>query len=143
MMNESKILFVDDDETQRDIIKRILTKKGYEVEVAESAKHALKILEKTSFPLIITDLNMPEMDGTQLCEAIKMKYEKTVVIALSGYIASQFLTENLEKSGFDGWLAKPISTKRLDYVVKGAFDKIRRTYYTAEVNMNGGKQVNA
>ncbi len=132
-MIEKKILFVDDDESQRDIIQRILTKKGYTVKVAENGNEALKILEHENFPLIITDLNMPGIDGTQLCQRIKKIDTKPVIIALSGYIASQFLTDNLEKAGFDGWLAKPISTKRLDYVVKGAFDKIKRTF----TNKNG------
>ncbi len=125
-MIEEKILFVDDEESQRDVIKRVLTKKGYTIKVAENATQALKILENEEFPLIITDLNMPEIDGTQLCEAVKKNNAKHIVIALSGYIASQYLTEDLELSGFDGWLTKPISPKRLDYVVKGAFDKIRR-----------------
>ncbi len=127
-MIEEKILFVDDEESQRDVIKGVLTRKGYNIEVAESATEALKILEKEMFPLILTDLKMPEIDGTQLCKTIKKKNPKQLVIALSGYIASQYLTEDLEHSGFDGWLTKPISTKHLDYVVKGTFDKIRRVY---------------
>ncbi len=127
-MIEEKILFVDDEESQRDVIKRVLTKKGYTIKVAENATKALKILENEVFPLIITDLNMPEIDGMQLCKAIKKRSNRSIVIALSGYIASQYLTRTLEETGFDGWLAKPISTKRLDYIVKGAFDKIRRVY---------------
>jgi CheY-like chemotaxis protein len=127
-MIEEKILFVDDKELQRDVVKRVLTKKGYAVKVAEDATDALSILENEEFPLIITDLNMPGIDGMQLCKAIKKRSNRSVVIALSGYIASQYQTEDLEKTGFDGWLAKPISIKRLDYVVKGAFDKIRRAY---------------
>ena len=108
-------------------MKRVLVKKGYSVKVAESAQEALKILESESFPLILMDLNMPGMDGAQLCECIKKTFPKTVVLALSGYIASKFLTETLEESGFDGWIAKPISANRLDQVVKGAFEKIKRT----------------
>ncbi len=125
-MIEEKLLFVDDEESQRDIIKRVLDKKGYNNKIAKSATEALKILETEEFPLIITDLNMPGIDGIQLCKIIKQNNTKPIVIALSGYIASQYLTEHLEETGFDGWIAKPISTKRLDYVIKGAFDKIKR-----------------
>jgi CheY-like chemotaxis protein len=125
-MIEKKLLFVDDEESQRDVIKRVLDRKGYNTRVAKSATEALKILETEEFPLIITDLNMPGIDGIQLCKIIKQNNAKSIVIALSGYIASLYLTEHLEETGFDGWIAKPISTKRLDYVVKGAFDKIRR-----------------
>ncbi len=127
-MIEEKILFVDDDKHQRDITKRVLTKRGYTVNVAENATEALKILEKEEFPLILTALKMSEIDGTQLCKAVKKKNPKQLVIALSGYITSQYLPEDLEKTGFDGWVAKPISTKHLEYVIEGAFDKIRRIY---------------
>ncbi len=123
-MVEKKILFVDDEESQRDVIKRVLTKLGYQVEVAESSEKALEIFQKMRYPLIITDLRMPGMDGTQFCRKIKDINPDAVIIALSAYISSQFRTDNLEEAGFDGWLAKPVTTKRLDYLVRGAFDKI-------------------
>jgi CheY-like chemotaxis protein len=127
-MIEEKILFVDDEEHQRDAIKMMLTTIGYTVKVAKNAADALKILEKEEFSMILTDLTMPKIDGAQLCKTIKKKNPKQFVVALSGYIASQHLSEDLEKAGFDGWLTKPISTERLEDVIKGAFDKIRRAY---------------
>lgn len=122
-MIEKKILFIDDDKGQREIIKKILSKIGYSVEVAENGNDALDLLEKENFPLIITDLMMPDIDGTVLCKQIRKKNTESVIYALSGHIA-QYDQELIEKIGFDGYLFKPVRINILQEAVEGAFEKI-------------------
>ena len=122
-MNEKKLLVVDDDKSYLNALKIILTKMGYAAEVAAGSEEALKILEKEKFPLIITDLDMPGLDGVELCKQIRKIDSKSIVYALSGYIA-EYDTENLEKSGFDGYLSKPAKIEVLKKAIEGAFDKI-------------------
>jgi len=122
-MNEKKLLLVDDDESYLNIVKKILTKMEYAAEVAASSKEALKILEKEKYPLIITDLDMPGLDGVELCKQIKGNDSKSIVYALSGYI-TEYDTENLEKAGFDGYLSKPAKIEVLKQAIEGAFDKL-------------------
>jgi len=122
-MNEKKLLLVDDDESYLNIVKKILTKMEYAAEVAASSKEALKILEKEKYSLIITDLDMPGLDGVELCKQIKENDSKSIVYALSGYI-TDYDTEDLEKSGFDGYLSKPAKIEVLKQAIEGAFDKI-------------------
>lgn len=122
-MNEKKLLVVDDDKSYLNALKKILTKMGYAAEVAAGSEEALKILEKEKFPLIITDLDMPGLDGVELCKQIKEIDSKSIVYALSGYIA-EYDTENLEKSGFDGYLSKPAKIEVLKQAIEGAFDKL-------------------
>ena len=122
-MNEKKLLVVDDDKSYLNALKIILTKMGYAAEVAVGSEEALKILEKEKFPLIITDLDMPGLDGVELCKQIRKIDSKSIVYALSGYIA-EYDTENLEKSGFDGYLSKPAKIEVLKKAIEGAFDKI-------------------
>jgi len=122
-MNEKKLLLVDDDESYLSILKKILTKMEYAAEVATSSEEALKILEKEKYSLIITDLDMPGLDGVELCKQIKENDSKSIVYALSGYI-TEYDTENLEKSGFDGYLSKPAKIEVLKQAIEGAFDKI-------------------
>ncbi len=122
-MNEKKLLLVDDDESYLNIVKKILTKMEYAAEIASSSKEALKILEKEKYPLIITDLDMPGLDGVELCKQIKENDSKSIVYALSGYI-TEYDTENLEKSGFDGYLSKPAKIEVLKQAIEGAFDKL-------------------
>jgi CheY-like chemotaxis protein len=120
-----KILFVDDEEFQRESMKDILTMLGYDVELAESGGEALEISQREAFPLIITDLSMPEMDGTQLCRQIRKMNETAVIYAFSGYLAD-VASDQLKAAGFDGHLGKPANIEVLKHAIEGAFEKNHR-----------------
>jgi len=122
-MVERKILFIDDDESQREIMRRFIPKLGFVVKTADSAGAALDLLAAEEFPLIITDLSMPGMDGLELCRHIKQKHADVIVYALSGYIAS-FEAQKLEACGFDGYLNKPAGSRILRQAIEGAFDRL-------------------
>jgi len=102
-------------------MQKFFTKLGYNVKTAESAKEALKFLESEDFQLIITDLHMPGMDGTKLCERIKKSGSRAVVYALSGYLST--FKESIESAGFDGYLSKPVSLGVLKPAVEDAMEK--------------------
>ena len=121
--NRDIIFFVDDEISQREIITLQLNKLNYRVKTASDGKEALKILEEQYFPIIILDLNMPLMDGTQLCAKIREKTPDHVIYALSGYYG-QYSTKYLKKSGFDGYLCKPVSLNVLQQALEGAFDRL-------------------
>jgi len=125
-MIEKKILFIDDEESQRDVMRRVLKKLGYDVTLSSSSSEALEILKHEHFPLIITDLNMPDMDGATLCENIRITNSNSIIYALSGYIES-FETKALESVGFDGYLRKPATIKTLKSAIDGAFDRLKRS----------------
>jgi CheY-like chemotaxis protein len=123
--NEKKILFIDDEEAQRDVMERVLDRMGYAVTISNSSEHALEILEKETFPLIITDLSMPGMDGTTFCKEVRQTNTESVIYALSGYIES-YKADKLEALGFDGFLRKPATIEMLRQAIEGAFDKMDR-----------------
>jgi CheY-like chemotaxis protein len=78
----TKILVVDDEDFQRDLLKKLLSKAGYTVETAQSPEVALSILANEDFPVIITDLIMLDMDGVEFCQRIRETNSKSVIIAL-------------------------------------------------------------
>jgi CheY-like chemotaxis protein len=121
--SSKKILFVDDEEAQRTLMQNILVRMGYDAELAKNAKEALAILNKEEFPLIITDLRMPGMDGIELCKQIREVNSKSIIYALSGYLA-ELEHERLEEFGFDGHLSKPVKIEVLKRAIQGAFEKI-------------------
>ena len=125
-----KILFVDDEAIQRDTIKEMLMKLGYDVKIAGDANEALEISRKESFPLVITDLMMPEIDGTQLCKQLREINETAVIYAFSGYLADMD-SGQLKDAGFDGHLCKPVKMEVLKHAVEGAFEKIHRRMGTS------------
>ena len=81
-----KILFVDDDPNVIETFKKILfpMRKDWEMEFVFSAKDALKLMGKSSFDVIVSDLNMPDMDGGELLNIVMGKYPQTARIIISG-----------------------------------------------------------
>ena len=120
-----RILFVDDEEILRDTIEEMLIMLGYDVELARDAKEALEIARKEYFPLIITDLMMPEIDGTQLCKLLREINETAVIYAFSGYL-TELDSDQLKDVGFDGHLCKPVKFEVLKHAIEGAFEKIHQ-----------------
>lgn len=118
-----RILFVDDEEIQRNTIKKMLVMLGYDVQLAKDANEALEISRKENFSLIITDLMMPEIGGAQLCQQIREINETAVIYAFSGYLA-EVDSDQLKDVGFDGHLCKPVKIEVLKHAVEGAFEKI-------------------
>ena len=117
-----RILFVDDEEIQRDTIKKMLIMLGYDVQLAKDANEALEISRKEKFSLIITDLMMPEIGGAQLCQQIREINETAVIYAFSGYL-SELDSDQLKDVGFDGHLCKPVKIEVLKHAIEGAYEK--------------------
>jgi CheY-like chemotaxis protein len=122
---KKKILVVDDEDFQRDLLNKLLTKEGYEVAEAESPEVAFAIMKKEDFPVIITDLIMLDMDGVEFCQRIRERNRQSVIIALTGY-ADLYDLEKLKQVGFDNYLTKPIKLNKIQPVVEAGFEKIRQ-----------------
>jgi diguanylate cyclase (GGDEF)-like protein len=104
-----RILLVDDEPTQRLIMARLLKRAGYDVESAGNGKEALAKLENGAFQLMITDWEMPEMDGIALCRAVRASHERGYIytILLTARDASEHVVAGLQ-SGADDYLTKPV-----------------------------------
>ena len=120
-----KILVVDDEESLKEIMTIMLDKIGYDHEFADSGEEALEILNREEFPIVLTDLKMPDIDGVELCMRIKQRNPETIIYAFSGGI-TELDYEELEEMGFDGLLCKPVTSKVLERAIKGAFVKINK-----------------
>ncbi len=104
-----RILLVDDEPTQRLIMARLLKRAGYEVETAGNGREALAKLETGDFQLMITDWEMPEMDGIALCSAVRALQNKAYVyiILLTARDAIEHVVTGLQ-AGADDYLTKPV-----------------------------------
>lgn len=104
-----RILLVDDEPTQRLIMARLLKRAGYSVEVAGNGKEALAKLEAGDFQLMITDWEMPEMDGIALCRALRASPGKAYIytILLTARDAIEHVVTGLQ-AGADDYLTKPV-----------------------------------
>ncbi len=104
---KKKILFIDNEEDQRNLMHSLLTRFGYRIDVAEDTETALNLAMEEDYHLILIDLIMPDMDGTDLCEQIKRLRPGAVIYSVSGH-ASLYDSKRLESAGFNGHFAKPI-----------------------------------
>ncbi|SCA62466.1 Uncharacterized protein SCG7109_AA_00520 [Chlamydiales bacterium SCGC AG-110-M15] len=87
-----KVLFVDDEPQILQGLKRTLhpMRSQWEIAFANSGKEALEQFANTSFDVIVSDIRMPEMDGTELLKIVKEKYPQTIRLALSGEMGKEF-----------------------------------------------------
>ncbi|MCB9029783.1 MAG: response regulator [Deltaproteobacteria bacterium] len=110
-----QILLVEDNSVNRDTIARNLQKQGIIVTTAENGKEALQVIEKQSFDLILTDLQMPHMGGVETAEKIRKKggnLSSVPIVAITAY-ALQADRETCFEVGMNGFLTKPIDYKEL------------------------------
>ncbi|MEJ2165169.1 MAG: response regulator [Desulfobacterales bacterium] len=122
---KKRILVVDDEDYHRELMQKLLSKLGYEVDAVESAEEAFALLERNRFPVIITDLIMLEMDGVEFCRRIRETDDKTVVIALTGH-TELYDIDKLIEAGFDNHLTKPFKIDVIRQAIQEGFDEFAR-----------------
>jgi CheY-like chemotaxis protein len=114
-----RILLADDNKTIRDMVSSFLKFLGYEVTLACNGIEALAAFLEHSFDLVLTDLEMPFMDGLRLAGHIKEKSSDTPVILLTGADSGTVL-EKMEKGPVDSVIFKPFRMKDLQRTIQGA-----------------------
>jgi CheY-like chemotaxis protein len=114
-----RILLADDNKTIRDMVSSFLKFLGYEVTLACNGIEALAAFLEHSFDLVLTDLEMPTMDGLSLAGHIKERSPSTPVILLTG-ADRETVRKKVEKGPFDSVIFKPFMLADLQRSVQGA-----------------------
>jgi diguanylate cyclase (GGDEF)-like protein len=125
MEDNLRILVVDDEDTIRGILSRVLGQEGYQVTVAESGEEALEIFGKDPHPLVLTDIRMGGMSGMELLTEIRGINSETHVIIMTSYATLETAIQALRSGAYD-YLVKPFED--LDLVkasISRATEKIR------------------
>jgi len=125
MMSEKKILVVDDEKAIISLLKQAFTRAGFSVVPAESAEEALTLLEQEEISVMFLDLNLPGMNGIELCRRIKNDKPMSIIFAVTGY-ASLFELADCREAGFDDYFKKPVDMKTLVKSATDAFERIER-----------------
>lgn len=120
-MYEKRILVVDDAETAARYIRNKLESVGYNVTTAQNGRIALQIFRENPFPVVITDIEMPEMDGIELVENLN-KFPNPPVIFIETSHSEPSVIIDLMKKGVYDYLLKPIDIEGLPLKVKSAFE---------------------
>ncbi len=108
----------EDDPSNQLVIKRMLEKQGHSIACVGTGKDALVVLEKEVFDLVLMDVQMPEMDGTEATIEIRKdeRFKKLPIIALTAH-AMAGDRERFMELGMSDYLAKPIDMEELTEVL--------------------------
>jgi len=114
----ARILVVDDQLVMRELVKTTLATMNHEVTTAEDGVPALEIARTNEFDLVITDINMPVMNGISLVSKLRrISHMENVPILMLTTESSDFKKEKSKRMGANGWIQKPFTPDRLTKAV--------------------------
>src|SRR5215468_2144159 len=109
-MARARVLAVDDQRYFRELIASLLREEGYEAETAASGEEALRILERADYDVVLTDLVMPGMDGSELVRRVKQRRPDQDVVVVTGVVDIATAVEAM-KLGASDYLLKPFAVR--------------------------------
>jgi DNA-binding response OmpR family regulator len=123
-----KILLADDSSITRKFVKASLQQKGYDVDVAENGLEAYEMLLRGEYDLIVSDINMPRLDGFELVVKLRADdvYKNTPIILLSSMYGPDDVKRGI-KLGANIYLTKPTEPDKLIYCVEQLLSKNSET----------------
>lgn len=118
------ILVVDDDEIMRNALKRILEMDGYSVMLAEDGMELSAILENSRLDLVLLDVNLPWVDGIELCQLLKSSpaYRHVPLVMVSAKTKKEDI-ETAFDAGCDDYITKPFDVEKLTDVIRANLAK--------------------
>ena len=118
-MREKNILVIDDDRIILDSLCEFLSLEGFQTSGAETLKGAVAELQKQSYSLVITDINLPDGDGFELLDMVRKEHPQTVVLVITGYGTIESAVKAIKRGAYD-YLTKPIIDDELRLAVEKA-----------------------
>jgi len=118
------LLFVDDEPALRSLMAERLSQRGFEVVEAESGERALELLEQFAFDVLITDLRLPGIDGTQVVVAARERYPGIVAVVITGYGTVKDAVDAIKRGASD-FIAKPFHFDELMHVLDKSIEQRR------------------
>jgi DNA-binding NtrC family response regulator len=116
-----RILIVDDEENTRIGLSKLLAQDGFEVESAANGNEALDCLGQRKVSLVISDINMPDMNGLAFLRELSRKYPSTNVIMITAYGGVESYLEAMNLGAYE-YLHKPVRLDELRSVMKKIFN---------------------
>lgn len=114
-----KVLAIDDSRTIRALLSSTLSDAGFEVHTAEDGQDGIEKFSQTSPDVVITDINMPRMDGYGVIETLRGKDIATrVPILVLTTESSQEVKTRVRTAGATGWIGKPFDDEALIFALK-------------------------
>jgi two-component system, probable response regulator PhcQ len=123
-MAKHSILMVDDEPHILNAFQRALRKESYAVMTAESGEEGLKLLEAREFSLVISDYNMPQMNGLEFFRTVKTLYPHLLTIMLTGQAEMNIAIQAINEAGVYKFIQKPWDNAELKITILRALEAI-------------------
>lgn len=137
-----RILLVEDEENIRNVVKLNLEMEGYEVVETENGKAAVHIFQEQHFDLLILDVMLPEMNGFEICEQVRLSNTTVPIIFLTAKDTPQDRVAGLKK-GADDYLTKPFNLEELLLRVQNLLKRSnKQAAEVSEIFKFGNSEVN-
>jgi diguanylate cyclase (GGDEF)-like protein len=121
---KARVLAVDDQRYFRELIEEFLSAEGFETQTAASGEEALHLLERSSFDIVLTDLVMPGMDGSELVHRVKHRNPDQDIVVVTGVVDVKTAVDAM-KLGASDYLLKPFDRQALGLCLEGLLQKKR------------------
>jgi DNA-binding response OmpR family regulator len=118
-----RILIVDDDQISREILREAIDQKGVAISLSPDGANALEMLADASFDILITDLNMPNMNGLTLLREARQRFPHLMVIIITGYGTLESAIEALRQGAYD-YVQKPFKMEEMAITARNAVQAI-------------------
>ncbi|MEL7255384.1 MAG: response regulator [Pseudomonadota bacterium] len=119
-----KILAIDDSRTMRNLLQATLGPAGFDVDVAEDGEDGLRVFDDTDPDVVITDINMPKLDGFGFIEAArKRQRDRIVPILVLSTESGDDMKARARASGASGWIVKPFDEQKLLWAIERVASK--------------------
>jgi CheY-like chemotaxis protein len=124
METGGNILVVDDNTVFRIVVSKMLSRLGYEVSSADSGENGLSIFLKNKFDLVLSDYEMPGMDGVALACSVKKTSPRTRVVIMTGAGKETVFSRN--STAVDEVISKPFTLAQIDETIQNVSGKALR-----------------
>lgn len=123
MKKNISLLIVDDEESVRDSLYNRFIEDGFSATCADSADSALSLIENWVFDIILTDIKMPGMDGSELLRRIKSINKDAIIIIMTAFATVDTAVQALKDGAFD-YVIKPFDPEDLSHLIRNAFRQV-------------------
>lgn len=131
-MEEIKILVVEDEPKVAGLVKKGLEEHGFEVDIAYDGLMGLKMFQQTIYQLLIIDINLPVMNGFDLCKEIRTENSRVPILMLTALSGTDNKVMGFE-SGADDYLVKPFEFRELVARIKALLRRTEREVFTSRI----------
>jgi len=131
-MEEIKILVVEDEPKVAGLVKKGLEEHGFEVDIAYDGLMGLKMFQQTIYQLLIIDINLPVMNGFDLCKEIRTENNRVPILMLTALSGTDNKVMGFE-SGADDYLVKPFEFRELVARIKALLRRTEREVFTSRI----------